>query len=188
MLSPILTDNTRKKEVVGRLRMTVKWLRTNVDDDDIYQMYLSSISIFQSSKNRDGKRLEDVLSTYFTTSGIRHHRQVPLDHDGIITFKTTLVDFVIVDVKHSLKVGSHISNYVVVSVKKTCRERWLQDDWTFRHRPKKYILFTLSNDYPDPIFKFFESDDRKIITSCPKKRDRRKYKLSPDDLLLELKP
>ena len=93
------------------------------------------------------------------------------------------VDFVIGD---SIKIGQSITNHKVISCKTTCRERWTQDNWTFTYSPTKYILLTLSNDYP-PNLRFRESEYRKIVTCNPKKKDDRVYKLKFEELLDEMK-
>ncbi len=48
----------------------------------------------------------------------------------------------------NITIGQSVENYIVVSTKTTCRERWSQDNWTLIYQPKLYILVTLSDDYP----------------------------------------
>jgi hypothetical protein len=139
--------------------------------------------MFQSKQSTNGNGLENILSLYLSDNGIPHHRQIPINRKGFITTKNdaiSLIDFVISD---KVVIGEHISNFVIMSVKKSCRERWMQDEWTMTNKPKKYILFTLSNDYPDPVSRFYECKSRLIITLNPKTKDIRRYKLTPDDLL-----
>ena len=142
--------------------------------------------MFQSKQSKNGSNLENIISVYLSDNGIKHCRQVPINREGFITVKKdsiSLIDFVIGE---NVPVGTHIREYIVISAKKSCRERWLQDEWTFTNQPRKYILFTLSNDYPEPISKFREGERRKIITQKAKNVDKRKYKLEPNDLLQEL--
>lgn len=188
MLSVLLNQlrDGKRSSLVRRLRSEFSWISKSVSDDEVYRMYRSSVSMFQSKQNTNGNSLEDIISMYLWENGIHHHRQIPIDREGLITThcnSMSLIDFVIAD---KVMIGSHISDYVVVSTKRSCRERWLQDQWTFTHKPKKYILFTLSNDYPDPFSKFRECQDRMIVTLKPKKIDRRRYKLTPDNWLSEL--
>jgi len=68
----------------------------------------------------------------------------------------------------------------VISCKTSVRERWNQDEWTFEHKPRLYILCTLSTDYPNSE-KFQEGTTRKIATYKVKKKDDRKYKLDLED-------
>jgi hypothetical protein len=49
----------------------------------------------------------------------------------------------------------------------------------------KYILLTLSNDYPSSV-RFRETEQRKIITCFPKLKDDRIYKLNYEDLINKL--
>ena len=74
---------------------------------------------------------------------------------------------------------------MVISCKTSVRERWNQDEWTFKHKPKLYILCTLSADYPNSA-KFQEGTTRKIATNKVKKKDDRKYKLDLEDFLNEI--
>lgn len=189
MLSVLLEKlkDGKRSSIIRCLRNQFYWIPSSVSDDEIHRMYMSSVSLFQSKQSTNGHDLEDIISAYLSDNNISHHRQIPVSREGVITTRNksvSLIDFVIGD---NVMVGQHVSNYVVVSVKKSCRERWLQDEWTFTHKPKKYILFTLSNDYPDPILKFRECQNRLIITLNPKTRDYRMYKLTPDHLLSELR-
>jgi hypothetical protein len=93
-----------------------------------------------------------------------------------------IVDFV---VGNNVDIGANISQFIVLSCKKSCKDRWSEDDWTHTIKPKKYILATLSNTYP-VISNFGESDVRKIITNKPKTKDERIYKLDYTSLLKEL--
>ena len=86
----------------------------------------------------------------------------------------------------NIRVGAPISEFGVVSLKTTCRERWTQDAWTKIYPPRFYYLTTASRDYPDNTM-FRESETRKIVTSTPKRRDGRSFKLGFEDLIPELK-
>ena len=93
-----------------------------------------------------------------------------------------IIDFVI---GNFIEVGKSITEYIVISCKTTCRERWTQDDWSYTFIPKLYILLTISDDYPLSI-RFRENKHRKIITCIPKKKDDRIYKLNFENLIQEL--
>ena len=187
MLSSLLHEfqGDKRSAVIHRFRNEFPWM-DNVSDDEVYRVYTSSVTMFQSRQRTNGNSMEDILSKYLSDNGISHYRQIPVSQSGHITSRhdsISLIDFIIAD---TIRVNDHISNYTIISTKTSCRERWLQDTWTFTNKPKKYILFTLSNDYPDPVSKFGESHSRVIITMRPKKKDTRIYKLTPDHLLSEL--
>lgn len=162
----------------------------NLNDDEIVAICKDCSSWRQSVISCKGSMFEKCIESMFLEEGIPFVKQVVIDHDGNIVSKGVqrrrqrcyhVVDFIIGD-----KLGSDkIEDFIVVSVKTTCRERWTQDDWTLKHYPKKYLLVTLSNDYPSSL-RFKESEKRKILTMCPKKVDDRIYKLSLDDLMREL--
>ena len=162
-----------------------------LSDDVLYTLYESFVSVFQSRQSSNGNHLEDVIANHLSENGVSFKRQVPVNREGYICTRkegVVWIDFVLqggMEESPGLE-GTHISSCIVLSVKKSCRERWLQDEWTFTHKPKKYILFTLSEDYPHPVSKFREDASRKIITQKPKKNDIRQYKLTPDDLLKEV--
>jgi hypothetical protein len=159
-------------------------------DDLLIEIYNKSISIHQSNIQGNGDFLENnILATELKSKNISFRQQVTINKDGIIVgFNEKkskcyhIVDFV---VGNNIEIGQSITDYKVISCKTTCRERWTQDDWTFTYIPAKYILLTISNDYPTSV-RFRENEQRKIITCFPKSKDDRKYKLSFEDLLSEL--
>lgn len=179
-------DLGTKEKIISSLRNKCSPLE-DLSDEIILTIYHSSISISQSIKTTNGNDLENMISNFLSEQNISHFRQISVTGEGFLTSRRkdeiSRIDFII---SKKVLMGDHISNYIVLSVKKSCRERWLQDAWTFKYPPKKYLLFTLSNDYPDPILKFLEDETRKIITANPKSKDKRKFKLSPDDLVSEL--
>jgi hypothetical protein len=159
-------------------------------DDILIQLYNKSISIHQSNIQGNGDFLEnDIVVTQLLAKNIQFTQQVTINKDGLIVgFNEKkskcyhIVDFVIGD---NIKLETSIMEYKVISCKTTCRERWTQDDWTFTYSPLKYILLTISNDYPTST-RFRETDKRKIITCYPKMKDDRKYKLNFENLIDEL--
>lgn len=189
MLSAILEQEFRDsrnnvvESDIAHLRSSFPWIPATATNEDIEQLVQMSVSLFQQKKQVHGCLLEDIISSYLSHYGIRHFRQVPVDSEGRVCSKEcskTLVDFVIS--AQALCTGQHVRELVVLSAKKSCRERWLQDEWTRVHAPKMYILLTLSPDYPDPRHRFKESPNRLIITLRPKKKDTRRYKLGVDHL------
>lgn len=179
--------NTKIKNIVKKLRV----IAPSLNDEDLIKLYNESISIHQSNIQQKGDFLEnDVLALILDDNKINYKKQVVIDKEGIIVgFGDKkkkcyhIIDFVI---GNDIKVGSSITNYKVISCKTTCRERWTQDDWTFTFLPKKYILLTISDDYPSSE-RFRENTERKIMTCIPKKKDDRKYKLNFENLIDELK-
>lgn len=158
-----------------------------ISPDILEQIYNKSISIFQSNKCNSGKLFEKHVEQLLTENEISFRSQVSINDDGFIlgttkTHTTSIVDIIVGDVVD----GTHISDYIVLSCKTTCRERWKQDGWTLKHIPKLFILITKNSDYPQPdVFK--ESVKRKIITDMPKKTDTRLFKISLNDIIDEIK-
>jgi hypothetical protein len=161
-----------------------------LNDDELVQLYNASISIHQSKIQGNGDFLEnDILVGELNKHNIPYKQQVTINKLGIIVgFNEKrkkcyhIIDFVIGE---HIEVGKPITNYIVVSCKTTCRERWTQDDWSYTFVPKLYILLTISDDYP-PTQRFREDEKRKIITCLPKKSDDRLFKLNYENLVDEL--
>jgi len=161
-----------------------------LQDELLIELYNKSISIHQRNIQGNGDFLENhIVVLELTKYNIPFKQKVTIGKDGIIVgFNEKknrcyhIIDFV---VGTNIEVGKSISEYKVLSCKTTCRERWTQDDWTFTYIPSKYILLTLSNDYPSSV-RFRETKQRKIITCFPKLKDDRIYKLNYQDLINEL--
>jgi hypothetical protein len=161
-----------------------------LSDDELLQLYNTSISIHQSKIQGNGYFLEnDILVGELNKHNIHYKQQVTINKSGIIVgFNEKrgkcyhIIDFVIGE---NIEIGKPIIDYIVVSCKTTCRERWTQDDWSYTFAPKLYILLTISDDYP-PTQRFREDEKRKIITCLPKKKDDRVFKLNYENLIEEL--
>lgn len=160
-------------------------------NEDILAFYKKAVSVHQSCICNNGKALENFCEKILRDGNIPFRSQVVIDHNGVIILNCKkadkklhhILDIVVGDVKD----GDTIQNYVVISCKTTCRERWTQDEqWSKSNRPMKYILATTSQDYPNSQ-RFMEDEDRMIVTSKPKPKDDRKYPLSFDDLVLMLR-
>jgi len=176
----------RNTKILDELRV----ISPCITDEVLLQIYKKSISIHQKNAQGNGAFLEnDIIKDILDKAGVSYRSQVSIDKEGVIfgfNQKKSkcyhIVDFVIGD---SISVDRNIHDFTVLSCKTTCRERWTQDDWSLQMPPKKYILITLSNDYP-PSKRFREAEDRKIVTCIPKARDDRIYKLGFEDLLSEI--
>ena len=168
----------------------LKQIAPLLSDVELLQLYNKSISIHQSKMQGNGDFLEnDILLNILDKNSISYKKQVTINKSGIIIgFNEKkkkcyhIIDFVIGE---NIIVGKSITDYQVISCKTTCRERWLQDAWSYTFPPKLYILLTVSDDYP-PTQRFREDTKRKIITCLPKKKDDRLYKLNFENLIDEL--
>ena len=186
----VIQKNQENKQI--KLKKNIEELKLiyPLQDEVLIELYNKSISLHQSNMQGNGDFLEnDIVVSELIKHNIPFKKQVTIDKDGIIVgFNEKkskcyhIIDFVI---GNNIEVGKSITEYKVLSCKTTCRERWTQDDWSFTYIPSKYILLTISNDYPSSI-RFRETEQRKIITCFPKSKDDRKYKLSFEDLINEL--
>lgn len=157
----------------------------HIDRENLTNIYKHVISARQHNVAFLGGWLERKVSDILIANQIQHKTQIHFDKDGIVTESRSRGTHIVDIVVGNVIVGTHISMYAVVSCKVTCRERWKQDDWMTNHKPRKYILATVSKDYPHPAL-FCESLSRKIITSIPKVKDTRVYKCGFDSLVTEL--
>ena len=179
---------------ISKQQMIIQKLRPispTLTDEELLQLYNTSISIHQSNIQGNGNFLEnhilvDILNHYH----IPYKQQVTIDQTGkIVGFNHKknkcyhIIDFVIGE---NIEIGKSITDYTVISCKTTCRERWTQDDWSYTFAPQMYILLTISDDYPLSS-RFNESEIRKIITCIPKKKDDRIFKLNFENLIDELR-
>lgn len=184
-----ITENKKSKNL--KIIQELKKIAPLLCETDLLHLYEKSISIHQSKNQSNGDFLEnDILVGILDKNNIQYKKQVTIDTNGIIIgFNIKkgkcyhIIDFVI---GNNIEIGKSIKNFIVISCKTTCRERWTQDDWSYSLEPKLYILLTISNDYP-PSTRFKESVQRKIITCLPKKKDDRKYKLNFENLINEIR-
>lgn len=150
-------------------------------NDEIAELYDDNNSHSQSRRCRGGGELERFLESSFRCKNISFARQVPVNNDGIIV--KTKKGMKIIDIVFGIpKVGDHISNFKIMSIKKSSRERYTEDDWTLVQKPKLYLYTTLDADYPQPE-KFKENDDRKLICAKPKPEDSRQFKLGFENII-----
>lgn len=183
-----MEENKKKKKekIINELKSIVG----SLTEEEAIELFNKSISLHQSSVQGNGSFLEnEIIAMYLEQSKIEYKQQVTINNKGIIVgFNEKkkrcyhIIDFVVGD---DIQKDKSITEFCVISCKTTCRERWTQDDWTFSFPPRKYILLTISNDYPKSE-RFREKKERKIITCYPKRKDDRKYKLNFEDLIKEL--
>lgn len=165
--------NSKQKHFDG-LRSEFPTLK-DLTDSELEKIYMFNNSHSQSERCKNGGKFEKIIEEYLKRMCVPYCRQVPIDKDGFIVNKrrnNKIIDIVI----GNPVVGQHISNYIIISLKTSTRERASEDEWTKVHVPKLYLYGTVSSDYPDPD-KFEESDTRKILCLNPKINDTRKFKL-----------
>jgi hypothetical protein len=183
----------RKAALIHRLRENEPGLST-LDDEAVLHIYNTSVSIHQSNKNKNGRFLESTVADLLRDNDIPYKEQVAINKHGIIvsgTIRHTEVDHVIdVVVGDDIVNGKSITEFIAISCKTTCRERWKLDTaWTHVFPPTLFILLVMSDDYPvrsinkeDPK-NFGESERRKIVTCHPKANDNRDFKLGFSDII-----
>jgi len=145
-----------------------------MSDDRISAFAAKVVSNHQS---KDGGFLEREVETSLK---IPFKRQVHIDDSGVVLTSggKTIIDIVF----GTPVVGTHISNYVVGSLKTTSRERWKLDTaWVNKHPPKLFLYISLAADYPSPKT-FHEGPTRKLVCATPKKKDNRAFKLGFEDI------
>ena len=177
-----------KTKMEEKKLIELRKIAPELDDEKLILIYEKSISIRQRNVGIHGFFLETYISKILNENNISYKKQVAINSEFLIvgigkkTKGSRVIDFVI---GKDINIDKSIQDYQIISCKTTCRERWDQDEWTLRITLEKYILLTMSNDYPSSqIFK--ESEQRKIITCMPKKEDDRKYKLDFSHLINEI--
>lgn len=160
-----------------------------LDDKTLLRLYNNSISIHQGHMQKNGRILEKTIAELLDANNIIFREQVTIDKDGIIVGFNTKRDkcYHVLDVVvgHDIVVGRSIREFIVISCKTTCRERWTQDNaWSHTYPPILYILLTISSDYPPPV-RFGETTTRQIITCLPKlgEKDTRQFKIGFDGII-----
>ena len=163
----------------------LKKIDPSLSKETILKLYHKSISIRQSSVQCNGAILEKEIENCLLMNNIPFKSQVTINNEGtVIGFnkKKGKCDHVLdIVVGLDISIGRNITEFVLLSCKTTCRERWRQDDWTLMSPPARYILITTSDDYPLSS-RFQESEKRMIITTQSKRNDDRIYKLNFSNL------
>lgn len=180
-------QKTYEYNIVTQLRKTNPDV-SNLSNASLVGLFNQCVSLRQKYTQKNGKTLEDIIENILQSNSISYAKQVSIDKAGcIVNDKANkngcqhIVDFVIGDVRDA----KSITDYVVLSCKTTCRERWTQDNWTLTHKPKMYLLVTLNADYP-PMKRFQECFERKVVTLYPKKKDDRMFPMCFNSLVTEL--
>lgn len=161
------------------LRLRHTWIPADTTDDQLTQLFKDVVSCFQK---KAGKALEHNIEAWLTEQGIPYKAQVQLNNKGVVVGfgkkrGSTIPDIVF----GNPAVGTHISQYIVMSIKISTRERDKLDGYFHTHAPKLFLYASLDDDYPHPEV-FEESDTRKLICATPKKDDTRKFKLGFQDI------
>jgi hypothetical protein len=173
--------NNKQYAAIQRLKIKLP----DKSDDVLLDIYNECISLHQSRQQGNGNFLEKHICQFLTDNKISFKSQVSINADGVIigfNIKAGAAHVVDIVIGGNIVIGKSITEFDVISCKTTCRERWTQDKWSLVHNPCMFILATLSNDYPLSK-RFKESETRKIITSMPKSKDDRLFKLNFNDLL-----
>lgn len=113
-------------KILQTLRKTEKpsldILRTQIKLGANYKkIYETCISIHQKNNNTKGRNLENIVSSILDNSDIPYLRQATADNNGII-IPGRRFDFVI-----DAKYGDRLKDKIILSCKRSLRERFLQD-------------------------------------------------------------
>ena len=144
-------------------------------DTRLNEIYNECVSCFQSKGG--GSFLQKYVETHLT---IPYSRQVHLDNKGFIVKSggTSIPDIVF----GNPVPGTHISEYPVMALKTSSRERWKTDlSLALKYSPKLFLYTTITDDYPDPTT-YGESDKRMLVCATPRAGDLRRYKLGFEDV------
>lgn len=152
-------------------------------DDELTSVFKDIVSCFQS---KGGKFFEGHIEELLRNAGVPFQAQVHLNEGGFIVEQHGDGDTIPDIVFGTPTIGTHISQYVAMSLKTTSRERAKLDTaWTYKHPPKLFLYGTIESDYPSPST-FGEGPTRKMICCTPKSRDLRQFKLGFEDLVAEV--
>jgi hypothetical protein len=172
--------NDQRLSSLCKIQQSSEYLK-NAPIEEIEKIYQLAVSSFQS---KGGTKLERIVEDELKKENIPFQAQVHLNADGIILESrgVTIIDIVF----GNPIVGDSITNYAVLSLKTTSRERAKQDGWTKITPPKLFLYASLEDDYPQPEI-FNEGPTRKLICVKPKKKDLRQFKLGFEHLIDEVR-
>lgn len=120
------------KELLLTQAKTLNVLNQDVCCDILYGRIYDAINGHaQKMRNKNGRWFEDIVAYILDRHCIPYARQVPVcpDTGKICASKrkgVKLIDFV---VGSNIAIGTYISEYDVLSCKRSFRERYSQDDW-----------------------------------------------------------
>lgn len=182
-------EEKKNEDIINKLK-PILGDNTPLSDEQILELFNKSVSIFQSNKSSSGKKFESEIEKILDNERIPYQKQVSIDKNGVIIGTGTKVDGVahVIDivVGDGIVIGANITEFIVISCKKSVRERWNQDEWTRTYPPKLYYLSTASDDYPEPQ-KFGESSKRKIVSIQPNVKYRRVFDYDFDDMMVDIR-
>lgn len=178
VLPNVIINNEQQTLLCDKLRKAL------YNEQLLEQFYQKSISIHQCKNKETGDFLEKMVEKDLISKNLPYKKQVPIDENGIIVKRGDINTFQIVDflVGNYLEVGDSYTRNTYISCKISCRERWMQDNFTHAMPPILYLLICIKPDYPSSK-KFGENSKRKILCACPKKKDDRKHKLNLEDAM-----
>lgn len=162
---------------ITRLRMKFPEFK-EYSDTRLNEIYNECVSCFQSKGG--GAFLQIWVESALKKRNIPYSRQVHLDNKGFIVKSggTSIPDIVF----GNPVPGTHISDYPVMALKTSSRERWKTDlSLALKYSPKLFMYATITDDYPDPTT-YGESDKRMLVCATPRAGDLRKYKLGFEDI------
>ena len=182
-------EEKKNEDIINKLK-PILGDNTHLSNEQILELFNKSVSIFQSNKCTSGKKFESEIEKILDNERIPYQKQVSIDKNGVIIGTGTKIDGVahVIDivVGDGIVIGANITEFIVISCKKSNKERWKQDEWTKTYPPKLYYLSTVSDDYPQPQ-KFDESSKRKVVTIQPKVKDRRVFDYDFDDMMVDIR-
>lgn len=170
---------TKKRDGIRSMRHCNPKL-TNFTDEEIVALYECAVSSFQS---KSGAFLEKYVERALESMRIPFRPQVHIDAHGMIVPSngTTIIDIVF----GTPEIGTHISDYIVLSLKTTSRERAKLDGWARTYPPKVFYYGTVESDYPQPET-FVETASRKLVCVRTKQKDLREFKFNFQDMAREV--
>lgn len=122
------------------LEILRRYIKDSGPKIDYKKIYETCITIHQKNNYTKGHNLENVISDILDEYGISYKRQVIADKDGIIvpSQKTGRRYDFIIDAKY----GDSLNDKIVISCKRSLRERFMQDS----HVPcKKLYMVTMEH-------------------------------------------
>lgn len=172
--------NVKHANDLKYLRRSNDWIPAHITDQQLTHFFDDVVSCFQK---KAGTALEQIVEATLVEQGIPCKAQVQLDKDGIIVGvgkkkRGCTVPDIVCPIPI---VGTHISDYIVISLKISSRERAKLDGYFRTHVPKLFLYASLSNDYPHPE-DFGEDPTRKLVCATPRKNDTRRFKLGFEDI------
>ena len=185
-------ENNKKINIINTIQMACN---EEMTDDDCLNLYKKLISIHQTHIKRSGICFEMLICHHLEQNNIPFKEQVKINNEGyIIGFRGSNTNlnqrtFKILDVLvgENIDVGSHISNYIYLEIKKSCKERWYNIQFTLNENTKPiHTYLCCMHDYPCKE-NFILNENRSIVSTYRKKNDSESDILFFDDLIQDIK-